>query len=428
VNIAEIRQVINHGLSFLQHSPAERKGYFAVPDDHIVNSGQAGISFAADEGYFQIVLAEMFLKERREYWKGFVPFVLLVCDFSYNGEQKTVPVFLGKDRLKELEEAGDGYHIESRNSILLGPTPYEGGALGILIALFRTSNNDYSTPILDIIGDIGTVFPTTELTKYLGILRPLRRGIDSLLGIKDVQFLLGIRDVFSDANNSKSSFMVLANYPDSQLTASELWVIDNQLLVGPRDHAKRVVDFDYCLLKLDFTPERNFSSLPCSKLWTEIRGMVWDGHLDKAQATFLNMCRDLAISPDVTRPHRFKLISVYKMNLDSEIELFRKTSGPLTESQRGNRKYPSGRAGIEQIRELSSDALRPTMRKMISKWKDIPYMENRPRNLDLDDTVLLQQMSALPALPQDLREGQEDYPSKLADVIATATLNTSLAA
>jgi len=205
-------------------------------------------------------------------------------------------------------------------------------------------------------------------------------------------------------------------------------VKNNQLFVGPRDQARRDIGVDYCLLKIDFVSERSFSSLPSSKLWTEIKGMVWEGQFEKARATFLEMGRQLATSPDITRPHRFNLIRIYKMNLESEIELFRSTKGDgsKTGRERSGAYKLSGRARIEQIRPFASGPLLQTIRDMTNSWEAIPLIGNRPINVNLDDRILLQQMSALPALPQGLLESKENYPKKLVDAITTATFDAKI--
>jgi len=426
VTAEDIQRGLMQGISYLRRQPNERKGYRLIPKDNVTGSGNVGVPLVADEGYFRIVLAEMFLRDRREYWKQFVPFVLMVGDFLYNGERRSVPVFVGKEALHGLEAYLENEAVEYRNTVVIGPVPYAGDELGLLIALFRSCSNDLAEELMGIVGDIGGLFPLADLSRYLAILAPLRRGVETILGIKDVQFRLGTREVFSEKNGFQSGFIILADCPEEQLESEDLWVQDHQLRMGPPGQARRVTNFDYCLLKIEFEPDRNFAALSFARLWTEIKGMLWQGQASKAEVKFLEMCSQLAVSPDLTNPHRLNLMRVYKMNLEREFELYKSISGPLEATRGPAAGRLSGKARIQYLtnvaQKVAPDSLNQAILDMSKKWDTLPGLKDRSGNADLEDKILRQQLSALPPLPQHLLHSA-DYANKFADVIMADTLS-----
>ena len=428
MELTEFKQALVSGLGHLRREATQRKGYFEIPAQNISNSGSVDLPFVSDRGYFQLRLSEMFLKDRREYYLEFLPFVLVVCDFLYGGERRTVPVFAGKETLSGLEKYLENEPVEYRDTVLVGPTPYMGDDIGILIGLFRTRSADYAEQLMGVVGEIGKVFHVGELDRYLSLLKPLTHGINMVLGLKDVEFRLGVRSVYTSGNNLKSGFIALVNCPETALQRHQLWVDQGQLWTGTADNKRRLTDFDYCLLKVEFVGNRNFAGLPMAKLWNDIKGLVWAGQHEKAEATFLELCRQLSISPDVTRPDRFDLIRVYKMNLESEIDLYAITMRPRRSGMRTERaaSFLSGSGRIQKMLAASqASKLRPSILEMSNSFN--AFLSNRPPNLELDENVLKKQMSQLAALPKAVEE-TENYAATLVDVLTEATFRTRAAA
>jgi hypothetical protein len=426
MDLTEFKQALVSGLGHLRREVAQRKAYFEIPAQNISNSGPVDVPFVSDHGYFQLKLSEMFLKDRREYWQEFLPFVLVICDFLYGGERRTVPVFAGKETLSGLKKYLENEPVEYRDTVLVGPTPFMGDDIGILIGLFRTRSADYAEQLMGMVGEIGKVFHIGELDRYLSLLKPLTHGINIVLGLKDVEFRLGVRSVYTSGNNLKSGFIALVNCPETALQRDQLWVNEDRLWIGTAHNKRRLTDFDYCLLKVEFVGNRNFAALPMAKLWNDIKGLVWAGHQENAETTFLELCRQLSISSDVTRPDRFNLIRVYKMNLESEIDLYASTMRPLGMRTERTASFLSGSGRIQKMLAASqASKLRPSILEMSNSFNG--FLSNRPPHLELDENVLKKQMSQLAALPKAI-EDTENYAATLVDVLTEATFRTRAAA
>jgi hypothetical protein len=404
-------------LELVKHSQTERKLYTRIKETQISGNDKVGTKFIAEEGYFQIMLAEMFIRDRREYWKSFLPFVLMVAEFVFDGNTCTVPFLAGNELLKSIENYIKGEAVDYRNTTMLGPTPYSGGKLSVFVGLFRTKSDDLAGHLLSLVNEVGRIFQVGELSRYLEIASPLGRGITNLLGIKDVELRVGVRDVFEEGGPSEpaSSYFALVNCPAGKFTSDQFWVRDGQLWIGDVQPRMHFEDDDYCLVKYAFSSEREFSTLSFSKLWKVIKAMVWDDQPAKAEALFLELGRQLSLSPDITPSHRFNLIRLYKANLEREIENFDQTRFPSRSQQsvsRGGSNRVGGKVAIQLIQEelLRANAplsLRQSFTDVSGHWEDIMKPYSNGRDVELTDEVLKVQLNALRASetrPGDPRE------------------------
>jgi len=71
-----LRELLENGFEFVKGAPTDRKIYRPIAADHVLEDNFAGKSMKPGASYFQMTLSEMFMKDRREYWKNYRPFVL----------------------------------------------------------------------------------------------------------------------------------------------------------------------------------------------------------------------------------------------------------------------------------------------------------------------------------------------------------------
>jgi hypothetical protein len=398
----DLSEAVKLMLNRLKSSPALKKAYFPVPSTNVFDGFQER-PFVAGEGYFRIRLTEMFLKDGREYWRMFLPFVLMVSEFSFDGKKCTVPVFAGKDLLKSIEKYIGDEAVDYRNTTMIGPTPYVDGDLSVFVGLFRNKTEDLADELIGLVNDVGRVFQIGELSQYLKLIAPLGRGVAAVLGIKDLEMRIGVRDEFAE-KKLKTGYFALINCPERDVRPEQLWVKEGELWFGSGKPVQRLTSHDHCLLHYDFQPEREFSNLSFSKYWTDIKKMVWDAQESKAQATFLDLGRELAISPDLTAPHRFNLIRIYKANLEREIQLYRETRPNALDAptgRRGNSVSTGGQDAIQVALSRIRDAgifpgVERSVTALAGNWDTLtaPFPS---KEAALDDKIIGLQLDALAA-------------------------------
>lgn len=337
---SSLGEMLTSTFKFVMGAASEHKIAQALDPAHVVNNRVPSQFLLADQSYFQISLAEMFIRDRRQYWIKFLPFVLMLAEFTFDNATKSVPVFAGQDFdfLKSVEKFVQGESVQYKNIPLIGPVPYFGGGIKLFTGLFRTKNEDLANRIFDVVNSVARAIPIAELGSYMSLIGPLEKGVISILGIKDVQLRIGVAQHIkdkSDPNPTPSGYIVLVN---AAALRGDLWLKDSELWIGAQQPERRFIEADYCLVRLDFSEERSIADLSFAKLWKTIKDSVWQGKVAEAEALLLELGRELAISPDLTTIHRIQLIGLYKVNLEREIELWNQIPGRQESAPRARRR------------------------------------------------------------------------------------------
>jgi hypothetical protein len=412
--------------------PAMRKFSGRIPEAHLLDTALPLKFFAADEGYFRIRLSSMFLRDRREYWRTFLPFTVVIGEFTYRGAKQTVPFLVGNQLLKSLEKEIAGEQVEYHNTNIAGPVPYVGDDVGLFAGLFRSQVDNLAENLFAFLETIVKAFDASKISAYLNIASPLEKGLSSLLGMKQVELRLGNREVFSDKpgvpHQFKEGYLAYVNCPVDAIAADRLWVKEDSLFVGADPTSIQPLrEFDHCLVQIEHLVERNdYTTLPFYPLWNDAKSRIYQGDQANARRIFLEMAQQLAVSPDLTQPHRFRLIQAFKANFEKEVALYGELGGvpkgaaemPTRGSSRGVSKGPSSlspRAFIQkEASQLAQVAGVPKrvldgLAAISDRWEKIPCLKERARGIALDDRILNDQVRALGGLkgikradPQDL--------------------------
>src|ERR1022692_1691061 len=98
----DIGTLLNEIFGVVQGAAAKTKIYRRINPDHVIGE-EPPVDHPDEETYFQLTLSEMFLVDRREYWRSFLPMVLVLAEFVFENKQRSVPVFAGSELLKAIE-------------------------------------------------------------------------------------------------------------------------------------------------------------------------------------------------------------------------------------------------------------------------------------------------------------------------------------
>jgi hypothetical protein len=145
------------------------------------------------------------------------------------------------------------------NYSLLGPVPYRGGDVELLIALVAMEATDYGDQLLDVLGMLSQLTSRGELKAALPFLQPLKRGVEGLFGIKEHEVHLGMHDTFSSGvgtpHRLTPGYRVVMDVTNNQLDPATLWVREGRLCSGPNLQSATPFEgadyFLFCLEKVD---------------------------------------------------------------------------------------------------------------------------------------------------------------------------------
>lgn len=413
-----------------------RKFYAPLPECNIAGDDFETRTFDPDNSYFEIRLSEMFLRNRGELFRDFLPMAIITVDFSYAGEHRVVPFVVSTDTLADALKAPikDEY-VELRNTKVAGPIPYAGGDVGLFVGLFRAQVTDYSRVLFDLVDKVAKAFDVTELTDYLKAGDILRDGLYGLFGMKQVELCLGTRDEFTDhvsgsARRFQSGYLAYIDAPENKYDARHLWSRDARLYKGDRlEDLHEIRDANYCLVAVDYRKSRSdHSSLPFHKHWEEIQSMIWDGQLEKADLFGLPaLGKAVAQSPDLTRDDKSAALLAYKLNHEEEIKRYTDfhrptTTAPATRGRGGGHLGPKAMmqkaAWVARSAGLGEDTAN-SLTFLADNMGAIAAMAGGADRIDLKK-VMAGQLAAVREL-----EGQNlPDPNMLAEALALDAIDT----
>jgi hypothetical protein len=416
---------------FIRRSPSLRKFSSGILEENVAGEEGKLRLVERDNSYFQIRLSEMFLKDGRELWREFMPMTVFIAEFIFDGKQETIPFIVNNETLSTIQKYVDGQSIEYRNTRIAGPIPYVGGDLSLFTGLYRTKTNDFSLAVFGFMGAIAQAFDVSGLSRYLDMSRPLSAGLANLLGMKDVEFRLGSRDVLTESKTLKEGFWAFINVSESSVRREELWVKDGQLYFGKPSQIERYKENDYCLVKLEVLQERgDYTTLPFHRLWERAKDQVWNNQPEKAKLAFAQLAQELAVSPDLTKKHRFALMQLYKGNFESEVEAFHSIFDSTTEPSLGDHRGDSNSYRAEDAlllqyarlerRSPSKDVL-DGVYAIASNWPKIRDVSSRKAGFVLTDSIINAQLKEL----QTVSALTDPDPISLAHEITLASLATN---
>jgi len=422
-----IRQFLD-GLVRKQTQP---KFYDSIPSQNVLDEELSTQTFAPDQTYFEIRMSEMFIRDKREYTRGFIPFSVAISDFLYDGKIRNIPFFVGNNLLQKIEECVKGEYIEHLNTRIVGPVPYSGDDVSLFVGLFRVQVSDFFKGFLSFAENIINIFDVSQVSKYVDIAGLCSYSLQSLLGMKEMELRLGRRNTYTsksgDSQQFKPGYLAYINCDEQSLSRNHLWIQDAKLFVGKdKDSIQPLRDFDYCLVNIGHLVQRDdYSKFPWHQLWVEAKELIWNGKEEEAESRIQALGQQMAGSADLTTRHRHDLIRLFRANFESEIALFHnkpekksQESIPVRSAWRG-RRPKDGPEAFERAANLAykagySEDLEDDLLEISNNWQQIPYLAERSEDFELTDEILGKQLKRL----QEIGKQNKLDPKGLADAFS----------
>jgi len=430
----DVKDNLKEFLGILKSSTTIRKFYRRLPDDQVMDSDYSPQDFQVDQGYFQIKLSEMFLHDRREYWRKFLPVGLVLSDFFFQ-KRETVPFLVGHHLLQDLEKTVKGQSVEYHNTQVAGPIPYRGGGLALFVGLCRVQVSDLVEELFSCLESLVKTLDVPPFSSYLTVAQPLYHGLKGLMGQSEVELRFGHRDNFTDQDGDlqrfRSGYLAFINCPEDAIPVQDLWVKDGRLQKGTRENHEHLTDYDYCLVKIEHLAERqDYESLPFFALWGEVKKILWSGAQALATSKLNDFLAQLALAPDLVTPHRHQLIQVFKANFDKEVEAYQIVKGIKPEAAPTVTRGPKGILGpVAALQKTASLAKKAkfspetitSIKDISSNWHDIPHLGEVSKSFQLTSEIINQQMQTF----KERSPVAQPDPVALANAIAVATMSAT---
>jgi len=311
-------------------SPSVSYPFFQVESENVLDANEnLNGKFEMDKHYFEIRIVKHFLKDRREYWNDYTPMTAVLSEFSYAGSKHTIPFVVGPKLLSKLEQVNDNHEVVYNNTRVVGPSPYRGDQVVLFTGLFRMRTKNWAVQALDFLQTVAGTFDASKLSEYLDITSPILEGLESFLGMEDMELRMGQRTEYSDASldtpyHFRPGYWVMIRSADA-VDKSQIYVKDNGLFIknGAGDLVPYKED-DYIIYSIEKLMNRtDFSEFDFHKKLKKIKELIWRGVPNKAKDVFLSLLYDISVSEDFTQVQKNKLQVVYKDLVTKEMEKYK---------------------------------------------------------------------------------------------------------
>jgi hypothetical protein len=209
------------------------------------------------EQYFRITVAEMYLKNDKEWFTNRSPAVYSVVSLRFGDKQEVFSHVSGPSGLKDLkaESLNRGVTI---NYPLMALTPFNGGDIEIEAGLVSLPGSNEAKRLLKVLTNFSKTLAVPQLSVALSFAQPLADGIADLVGSDEAQLVLRLHDMFMQNSPIRCGYMVSIDAKAGDINPNELWVKGDRLLRGPSlNEAKPLTGYHYTLMRVDAVDERD---------------------------------------------------------------------------------------------------------------------------------------------------------------------------
>lgn len=319
---------------FWGHLVASKRILPARISIHPANTDKAALlnaPFTRRQQYFIVTINEMFLKDKREWFKTYDPVVFTVAEFLYDGEKTDVPFVVGPSVLGNKIELPEGFIFQ--DTIVAGLHPYSGGSFAITVILSKMKQQDYLRKLLDVVESTAATYTTafaTAVNQYVKVGKIVLDNIEKLTNAKDIEPLIGSRKEFlpDRGDNFLPGYFAVINGGESKINPDDFFVKENRLYIGNPDAGGRLYrENDYVLYSIMASNSRSdIEKLPFYKQWKELQQFIKEmPDIGPNEQTLINgklfMLQDtLRMSPDLTKEQVRDLIQMFRDELKQSIE------------------------------------------------------------------------------------------------------------
>lgn len=297
-------------LDRIKYGQLDRCAATPLPRGHVTSVG-AGSEPSASPHYFRVTVDGMRLAHDRVLNRTFDPLLLAVTEFVYAGKTQAVPFIVGPSLVKGAD-AGLPRGMVLENTTVCGPHPHYG-SFAVTMILYRVERDDYVRRVLDVVQRACGAFDlSTTLSTYLKVGEALLDGVESLLGQKETEPVLGHRTEFQNGVPGETYLI-----SQESLAPETLWLHGGALKQGKeKTSAEAVAKTDYIAYTVAEAPPVDIATLPWfAPLWARI--VQWaDIPNDEAKAVAKNylaaLYEEMVTSPDVARDESDALYEIWE--------------------------------------------------------------------------------------------------------------------
>lgn len=301
----------------LMRRPARKTLSLHIPPERVLDEVMPPPADLANAGYFQVRLAEMYLRDERKLLRELVPATLLMSEFKYGAQSVRLPFFVSNQMLQGMDAGGQGLdkiRVRFKDTRVVGPVPYLGDEVALFVGLFSSTIRDNKAALFAVFEKLFGAVDAGTLSSCLKLADKLSDELFKSLGHSDTECVLAERNVYGTARQPlRDGYAAMLNCESRDLDPSTLHVMEGMLHTKQGAKLQPFAQCDYCLVKTETSETRNdYTTLPFHKFWEEARGKLLRRDLAQAKAALIECQQAVLSSCDLTEDHKYRLIEFYQ--------------------------------------------------------------------------------------------------------------------
>jgi hypothetical protein len=241
-------------------SEAVHYTYFWIPEGNIeMPAGEKPntAQVTAGQHYYKIWLADMFLKNDREWGSTWCPAVMASVQLKFGSKTQELTHVAGESTLKNFDRRAVRKGV-SLNHEITDLLPFNGGTVRLEAALLAMEGKNGAKSLLKVLGDFSKLLVVPQLSSALAVAAPLASGILELVGATDAHPELRMEDTWTgtgvgSANILRAGYFVMISAEAGNIDPKDLFVRGSRLYRG----ADELTGYHYMLFRVDTTDSRD---------------------------------------------------------------------------------------------------------------------------------------------------------------------------
>ena len=191
----------------------------------------------AEQHYFRVKLAQMFLRKQSQFFVAKYPVAYSSVTATFDGEPREIANVADASRLT-LQQNAQGDYV-AKNFMLTPLLPFRGGAVRIATSLHAVNGQNQLTGVIDALGSVADLLVVPQLSSAIRIAAPIAAGIQSLMaGTNGVAHLTYASSFVaaSTGGGSRTSlrdgYLAVLRAPHGQVATADLCVVNDELRIG----------------------------------------------------------------------------------------------------------------------------------------------------------------------------------------------------
>jgi hypothetical protein len=191
----------------------------------------------AEQHYFRIKLAQMFLRRQSQFFVAKYPMTYSSVTATFDGEPREIANVADASRLT-LQQNAQGDYV-AKNFMLTPLLPFRGGAVRIAASLHAVNGQNQLTSVVDALGTIADLLVVPQLSAAIKVAGPVAAGIQGLMAGMNGAAHLTYASSFVGASSRGGSrtalrdgYLAVLRAPHGTVATANLCVVNDELRIG----------------------------------------------------------------------------------------------------------------------------------------------------------------------------------------------------